>query len=53
MFNQFDKIRGKWGELFTGMGRRFTPESLKKFETMLPKYINDVLDRGYEFEKTR
>jgi len=30
------------------MGRRFTPESLKQFETMLPKYINDVLDRGYE-----
>jgi len=48
MFNQFDKIRGKWSELFTGMGRRFTPESLKQFETMLPKYINDVLDRGYE-----
>ena len=48
MFNQFDRIRGKWSELFTGMGRRFTPESLKQFETMLPKYINDVLDRGYE-----
>ena len=25
MFNQFDKIRGTWSELFTGMGRRFTP----------------------------
>ena len=32
MFNQFDKIRGKWSELFTVMGRRFTPESLKQFE---------------------
>ena len=32
MFNQFDKIRGKWSELFTAMGRRFTPESLKEFE---------------------
>ncbi len=30
------------------MGRRFTPESLKSFENMIPKYINDVLDRGYE-----
>jgi len=48
MFNEFDRIRGKWAELFTTMGRRFTPEALKKFETMLPKYINDVLDRGYE-----
>ena len=33
------------------MGRRFTPESLKQFEKMLPKYINDVLDRGYEIFK--
>ena len=33
------------------MGRRFTPESLKQFEEMLPKYINDVLDRGYEYLK--
>ena len=48
LFNQFDGIRDKWSELFTVMGRRLTPESLKQFETMLPKYINDVLDRGYE-----
>ena len=48
MFNQFDSIRGKWSELFTAMGRRFNPESLKQFEAMLPRYINDVLDRGYE-----
>lgn len=48
MFNQFDRVRDKWSELFTVMGRRFNPEALKSFETMLPKYINDVLDRGYE-----
>jgi len=48
MFDQFDTVRDKWAELFTGMGRRFNPEALKTFETMLPKYINDVLDRGYE-----
>ena len=48
MFNQFDTIRDKWSELFTGMGRRFNPASLKSFEDMVPKYINDVLDRGYD-----
>ena len=48
MFNQFNQIRDKWSELFTAMGRRFNPEALKSFEDMIPKYINDVLDRGYE-----
>ena len=33
------------------MGRRLTPQALKDFETMIPKYINDVLDRGYEYAK--
>ncbi len=51
LFNQFDKIRGTWGELFTLMGRRLTPKALKDFETMIPKYVNDVLDRGYEYTK--
>ena len=51
LFDQFDAVRGRWAELFTAMGRRFTPESLKQFEKMLPKYINDVLDRGYEVFK--
>jgi hypothetical protein len=51
LFDEFDTIRGTWGELFTIMGRRLTPESLKSFETMIPKYINDVLDRGYEYVK--
>ena len=48
MFNQFDTIRDKWSELFTAMGRRFNPQALKSFEDMVPKYINDVLDRGYD-----
>jgi hypothetical protein len=51
LFNQFDGIRDTWSELFTIMGRRLTPESLKSFENMIPKYINDVLDRGYEYVK--
>ena len=33
------------------MGRRFNPEALEQFEKMLPKYINDVLDRGYDVFK--
>jgi len=48
MFNQMGAVRDKWSELFTAMGRRFNPASLKSFEDMVPKYINDVLDRGYE-----
>ena len=51
LFDQFDSIRDTWSELFTIMGRRLTPESLKSFEDMIPKYINDVLDRGYEYVK--
>ena len=51
LFNQFDGIRDTWSELFTIMGRRLTPESLKSFEDMIPKYVNDVLDRGYEYTK--
>ena len=47
MFEQFGSVRDRWGELFTAMGKRFTPESLKQFEKMLPRYIDDVLDRGY------
>ena len=47
MFEQFGSVRDRWGELFTVMGKRFTPESLKQFEKMLPRYIDDVLDRGY------
>ena len=51
MFEQFDKVRGKWSELFTIMGNRLTPVALKDFERMIPKYMNDVLDRGYEYVK--
>jgi hypothetical protein len=51
LFNQFDGIRDTWSELFSIMGRRLTPQALKDFETMIPKYINDVLDRGYEYTK--
>jgi hypothetical protein len=51
LLSTFVLARNKWGELFTSMGRRFNPEALKQFEEMLPKYINDVIDRGYEVFK--
>ena len=51
LFNQFDGIRDTWSELFSIMGRRLTPQALKDFEKMIPNYINDVLDRGYEYTK--
>ena len=47
----FVTMRNKWGQLFTSMGRRLNPEGLKEFEDILPKYINDVLDRGYNVFK--
>jgi len=52
LLGQFVNMRSKWGELFTSMGRRFNPDALKEFEEILPKYINDVMDRGYDvFQK--
>ena len=48
MLNEFSTVRNKWGELFTIMGRRLNPQALKSFEDMIPKYVNDVLDRGYD-----
>ena len=51
LLGHFVSMRSKWGELFTSMGRRLNPEGLAKFEEMLPKYLNDVLDRGYDVFK--
>ena len=51
LLGSFVSFRGKLGELFTSMGRRFTPEALETFEDMLPKNINDVVDRGYDVFK--
>ena len=47
----FVTARSKWSELFTSMGRRLNPDGVAQFEEMLPKYINDVLDRGYDVFK--
>ena len=51
LLNRFTTMREKWGDLFTSMGRRFNPEGLREFEEVLPKYITDVLDRGYNVFK--
>ena len=47
----FATARSKWSELFTSMGRRLNPDGVAQFEEILPKYINDVLDRGYDVFK--
>ena len=44
-------MRGTWSELFTLMGSRLTPSALEDFQKVIPKQINDVLDRGYEVFK--
>ena len=51
LLSTFVAARSRWGELFTSMGRRFNPDALKQFEEMLPKYLNDVVDRGYNVFK--
>ena len=51
LLGHFVTMRSKWGELFTSMGRRLNVDGLKQFEEMLPEYINDVLDRGYDVFK--
>ena len=51
LLGHFVTMRGKWGELFTSMGRRLNVDGVKQFEEMLPKYLNDVLDRGYDVFK--
>ena len=51
LLGTFVGFRSKIGELFTSMGRRFTPKALEDFQTMLPKYLNGIVDRGYEVFK--
>jgi len=47
LFNTITVGREKFAELFTGIGRRLTPESWGAFQTVLKKSLNDVVDRGY------
>jgi len=51
LVQNFNSMRGTWSELFTLMGTRLTPNALKDFQKVIPKAINDVLDRGYEVFK--
>ena len=47
LLDTFVAGRDKFAELFTRIGRRFTPEAWEDFTKALPKYLNDVVDRGY------
>jgi len=51
LVQNFNNMRGTWSELFTLMGSRLTPAALEDFQKVIPKQINDVLDRGYEVFK--
>jgi len=51
LVENFNNMRGTWSELFTLMGSRLTPAALEDFQKVIPKQINDVLDRGYEVFK--
>jgi hypothetical protein len=51
LVQNFNNMRGTWSELFTLMGSRLTPAALEDFQKVIPKQINDILDRGYEVFK--
>jgi len=51
LVKNFNDMRGTWSELFTLMGSRLTPAALEDFQKVIPKQINNVLDRGYEVFK--
>jgi len=51
LFNTFTKGRERIGELFTSIGKRLRPDSLKKFSNALKQNINNVVDRGYSVFK--
>jgi len=51
LLDDFTGMRNLWGELFTSMGRRLTPEALEEFEEIIPAVLKDSLDRGYSVFK--
>jgi len=52
LFNTITSGREKFGELFTGLGKRLTPEAWGDFQIALKKSLNNVVDRGYSvFQK--
>ena len=51
LVQNFNDMRGTWSELFTLMGSRLTPSALEDFQKVIPKQINDILDKGYEVFK--
>ena len=51
LLDDFTGMRNLWGELFTVMGRRLTPEALEEFEEIIPAVLKDSMDRGYSVFK--
>ena len=51
LLNIFTDARTRIGNLFTGYGRLLNPEAITKFQDLLPKVIDDLIDRGYNVFK--
>ena len=47
LFNTITEGREMFGEMFTGIGKRLTPDAWGEFQTVLKTSLNDVVDRGY------
>ena len=48
IYQELQRIRGTWGTLFTGLGRRMDPESLSKFKEVMGNKWKNYLDTNYK-----
>jgi len=48
IYEQLTKIRGTWGTLFTGLGRRLDPKSLGEFKNVMGSKWRNYLDTNYK-----
>ena len=48
IYQELQRIRGTWGTLFTGLGRRMDPESLSKFKEVMGDKWKNYLDTNYK-----
>jgi len=48
IYQELQRIRGTWGTLFTGLGRRMDPESLSKFKEVMGEKWKNYLDTNYK-----
>ena len=48
IYQELQRIRGTWGTLFTGLGRRLDADSLEKFKNVMGDKWSNYLDTNYK-----